>query len=67
MVPSAIPILPPSLKSGEPGRAAVCSVMTHNITDPCRETEIHVTSLCRGTGRFLNDPLEYCVVFGKLV
>lgn len=35
-------------------------LMTHNVTNPCKETEIHVTSLCRGMGRLLNYTLKYC-------
>lgn len=41
-------------------------VVTHNTNDPCRETENHVTCLCRCTKRFLSDPLKYCCDTAKV-
>lgn len=61
--------LSPSLKGGESGSAAVYSgydsqqwhyYNSQPMTNSCRETQIHVTSLCRGMGRFLNCTLKYC-------
>lgn len=36
------------------------------MSNPCRGTEIHVTSLWRGTGRFLIRPLKYCCETAKV-